>query len=59
MNEPKKADEEHHETPQETLPSDMKVPSSEYPQTDVKSRTGAVAQDGASQSKEKVTGREQ
>ena len=59
MNEPKKADEEHHETPQETLPSDMKVPSSEYPQKAVDSREGSGKKDDASQSKEKATRKEQ
>jgi monofunctional biosynthetic peptidoglycan transglycosylase len=59
MNEPKKADEEHQETPQETLPSDMKAPSSEYPQKAVKSSTDTGAQNDVSRSREKMTGKEQ
>lgn len=59
MNEPKKADEENHETPQEASPSGMKAPSSEHLQKDVKNSGDADRQDGASQSKEKLNEKKQ
>ncbi len=57
MNEPKKADEEHQETPQEPLPSDMKAPSSEYPQKAVNGSEGTGAQNDDSRPREKMTGK--
>ena len=59
MNEPKKADEEHQETPQETLSSDRKAPSSEYPQEAVKSSVGTGVHNDDSRPRKKVTGKEQ
>ena len=58
MNELQKADEGHQESPQETLPSDTKEPSSEYPQKAVHSSAGSGKKDDASQSKEKATRKE-
>lgn len=57
MNEPRKDDEEHQETPQEPLPSERKAPSSEYPQEAVKSSVGTGAHNDDSRPREKVTGK--
>ena len=59
MSEPQKADEEDQEVPVEPLPSDMKAPSSGYPQKAVKNSADNGEQNDQSRIREKVTGKEQ
>lgn len=51
MSEPQNADEGNQETPKESLPSDTKGPSAEYPPKAVDSSAGSGTQDDASQSR--------